>query len=867
MRKPHDDDDDDGRAMPTGPQHFDPTVPRRGGRRVPPQPPPDTDDVQPTAPGTRGATPPRPTRPTPSERSATAARSDRFQLGSELGRGGMGTVRVAQDPKLGRELAIKFLQAADADAAAQFVEEAQITSQLQHPNIVPIYELGEDAAGRPWLAMKKIEGQSLADQIADAKAQGKHQPLGPDDTNRILDIFGKVCDAVAYAHSCGVIHRDIKPHNIMVGSFGEVLLVDWGLARPLGRDNIARPVRTARRADQAQLTLDGEVFGTPAYMPPEQAEGQIDRVDERSDIFSLGAVLYQLLTLEAPYRGRNAADTVAQAARHQLTPPRRRAPSRRIGKELQAIVLKAMAADPDDRYASVRDFQADLAAWRAHRRTTAWRAGLLSRASKWTRRHPTASLAAALLMVAGLTVAVLVSQLLASQHETELATEVAALRAAQARHESQLREHAEHQRDQLGTNLRAALDKRSLQNLDDFWARLDEAHARGIGEWDFGNTLSKQQVGDYLLAFNALFDVHRVLGTEPDANEHASRGLILGMTGDAKGAIADFDAALQQDPTLVACRIQRGNAYVLAGQTDKAMADYNEALQRDPDAYQAYYNRAILFTNAGRFTEAIDDYDNAIRVYPTYAPAWTNRGALRFRLGQSDAAMVELDHAIRLDPMSKNALCNRGIVLEALGRTEAALADFDAALRIDAHMAQARYGRASVFGRLGRPDDALKEYAIAIRENPEFVPARVNRGALLAGRGQEDEALADYEAALAIDPLHVEAHLNRGVVRHRRRDYAGALADFDAALAGKPEHAIAWYWRGRAAFDSGQIADAIANFTSALRFDASMTDARIRRGMALEAGGRFGEALADLDAAVKMAPALAAAHGRRGCFH
>ncbi|MGE0432307.1 MAG: serine/threonine-protein kinase, partial [Planctomycetota bacterium] len=403
------------------PDASDPTVPRRGTRRELRQSP----GLQPTIPGSRTGKAPltgtHSDRPDPASRQPpdrnVARSSSGFRVGDELGRGGMGTVRSAEDVDLGRELAIKFLQRADAESVERFLEEAQITAQLEHPNIVPVHQLGRDADGRPWLAMKRIDGQSLADHLTAEKQRPAR--LLPEDLDRCLQVFGKVCDAVAFAHSRGVIHRDIKPANVMVGAFGEVLLVDWGLARPLDVSDDAgkRPVRTARRNDAsgALLTVDGDVFGTPAYMPPEQAEGRTDEVDERADIFALGGLLYHMLTLEPPYSGRTPTLTVAMAARHQLIPPRRRAPGRAIPKELQAIVLKAMAALPADRYQTVHDLQADLSAWHAFRRTTAWRAGPIERLVKWTRRHPTASLGVALFVVAGLVVAVLLSQLAAAR--------------------------------------------------------------------------------------------------------------------------------------------------------------------------------------------------------------------------------------------------------------------------------------------------------------------------------------------------------------------------------------------------------------------------------------------------------------------
>ncbi|MGE0434811.1 MAG: serine/threonine-protein kinase, partial [Planctomycetota bacterium] len=392
------------------PDAHDPTLHGRRNTRPLPRP-------EPTLPGTRPARLQPPTTTRQGEHPAPGGFA-RFRLGDELGRGGIGVVRLAEDTDLNRELAIKLLQRAD-DAAdvSRFIEEAQITAQLEHPNIVPVHELGRDAQGRPWLAMKRIAGQSLADMIrAEAAGGGASRPLRAEDTNRIIALFNKVADALAFAHSRGVVHRDIKPHNVMVGEFGEVLLVDWGLARPLDApDAGARPVRSSRRAapraDDSALSMDGDVFGTPAYMAPEQADGRVSEVDERSDIFSLGGVLYHMLTLEPPYPGRSAAEVLGRALRHHLAPPRRRAPRRGIPRELEAIVLKAMAARPADRYQRVADMQADLAAWQSLRPTTAWRPGPIARAIRLVRRHPMTSVTAALLLMGTQIVALIVLQL------------------------------------------------------------------------------------------------------------------------------------------------------------------------------------------------------------------------------------------------------------------------------------------------------------------------------------------------------------------------------------------------------------------------------------------------------------------------
>jgi eukaryotic-like serine/threonine-protein kinase len=264
--------------------------------------------------------------------------SSRYEDAGHIGRGGMGEVRAIRDAALGREVAAKMLErslAANPAFVRGFVEEAQITAQLDHPNIVPVHDLGTDLSGTVYFTMKRVRGQTLEAILADpALALGTSARLAT-----ALDVFLKTCDAVAFAHSRGVLHRDIKPANIMVGAFGEVYLMDWG---------VAKVKATSGRPGGGQE--EGRV-GTPGFMPPEVVNLQYARVDERADIFGLGAVLYEIVTGRPPFRGSTVEEIFEKTVAYELVPPDE-CGDVLVSKKLARVILRAMAREPEDRYAT-----------------------------------------------------------------------------------------------------------------------------------------------------------------------------------------------------------------------------------------------------------------------------------------------------------------------------------------------------------------------------------------------------------------------------------------------------------------------------------------------------------------------------------
>ncbi|MFN9375075.1 MAG: serine/threonine-protein kinase, partial [Planctomycetaceae bacterium] len=300
----------------------------------------------------------------------------RYRLEGEIARGGMGVVLKARDEHLGRDLAIKVLhesQAYKPGVVNRFIEEAQIGGQLQHPGIAPVHELGVFEDGRPFFSMKLVQGETLAELL-----QRRADPR--EDQGRFLGIFLQICQTMAYVHSRGVVHRDLKPSNIMVGAFGEVQVMDWGLAKVLsdrpGQGEVdpgTRPplpgLKTHRTGSDTtpvpddSVTQMGCVLGTPAYMPPEQALGQIDQLDTRSDVFSLGGILAEILTGKPPYVQQVDSGVMQQATAGKLDACHQRLAASGADPALVELARHCLQRQPADRPADAGGVAAAIAAY------------------------------------------------------------------------------------------------------------------------------------------------------------------------------------------------------------------------------------------------------------------------------------------------------------------------------------------------------------------------------------------------------------------------------------------------------------------------------------------------------------------------
>jgi WD40 repeat protein/serine/threonine protein kinase len=429
----------------------------------------------------------------PGTRADIIATASHYRVRHSHARGGLGEIVVALDEDLNREVVLKLLLASQADnpdSRSRFLREAAITSQLEHPGVVPVYGLGNIAEGSPVYAMRFIRGESLQEAVQhfhNAEKTGRDLTERSLAFRKLLSRFVSVCNTIAYAHSRGILHRDLKPSNIMLGPYGETLVVDWGLAKTVagsesaGKEDHDHKAEETCASEPAGLTPStvncllptvdhtglGTIIGTPAYMSPEQAAGQWARVGPASDIYSLGATLYVLLTGEPPFQEGRVAAVLEKVQRGDF------APARQVKKEvpaaLEAVCLKAMASRPEDRYPTALALASDLEHWLADRPVSAWTEPFAVRTRRWLAGHTILVTAGAVGLVAAACLAIVTILLRDANEQEHTRRALAEARSAEADAAKKL---AERQRAEARSQLERA-DRDSyfyrITSADRYW--------------------------------------------------------------------------------------------------------------------------------------------------------------------------------------------------------------------------------------------------------------------------------------------------------------------------------------------------------------------------------------------------------------
>jgi serine/threonine-protein kinase len=820
----------------------------------------------------------------------------RLQVLGEIARGGMGAVFKGRDPALGRDLAVKVLletHRGRTELVQRFVEEAQIAGQLQHPGVVPVYELGQFPDRRPYFTMKLVKGQTLAALLAARKDPA-------EERSRFVGIFGQVCQTLAYAHARGVIHRDLKPANVMVGSFGEVQVMDWGLAKVLRKGGAAdkqmtqaqqtvsviQTRRSAGSPDVGSHTQAGSAMGTPGYLAPEQARGDTGLVDERADVFGLGAILCEILTGQPPFTGRNAeAMHKAQAA--QLDDALRRLEGCGADTELVGLARRCLAAEPWDR---PRDSGAVVAAVMAYQNSVAerLRQAELARAAEAARaeearataaaerkaRRRTRALAVAVLalLAAGAGAGLWVQRQVGERRrQVESALDRAEALRQQA-HWAEARAVLEQARQVLGdgpADLRHRLDVAEAELA--LVNRLDAIRQRRAA-WVEGHFDNHTAERDYAAAFE-----EAGLGKVSDDEEMvANRVRDSGVSGALVAALDDwaFIAAGPRSKSWllgVARRAApdpwgdrfRDVAVWQDRQKLRALAD--EAL-RDGGAKLDELSPQVL-TALGELlggAESVPLLRTAQRHYPN--DFWLNivLGNALNEAKQHEEAVGYERVAVALRPDAAAAHNNLGLTLLGKGDWDGAMTECRTAITLDDKLAFAHSNLGNALYAKGQPDEAIREYHTAIDLDPKEFRFHDNLGSALCDKGQLDEAIREHHTAIDLDPKAASPHHNLARALAKKGQLDEAIREYRTAIDLAPREALPHNNLGIALRDKGQLDEAIREHRRAIDLDPKAAQPHVDLGAALYAKGQLDEAITAFRRAIDLAPKYALAHSNLG---
>jgi serine/threonine-protein kinase len=883
-------------------------------------------------------------------------RLGRYELLEEIGRGGMGCVMRGHDPELGRDLAVKILlpdHQDDPAVVSRFTEEAQIGGQLQHPGIVPVYEAGRSADHLPYFTMKLVRGRTLAELLS--------QRADPrQDLPRFLLVFEQVCQTVAYAHHRGVIHRDLKPANVMVGAFGEVQVMDWGLAKVLPHDGgtpsvpgwcaastrglataldpeggvspqsqpqlpgeIADTVRTLRSAGTELVSEPGQVLGTPAYMAPEQAAGKPDQLDERCDVFGLGAILCEILTGQPPYSGADGLPALYKALSADLDEAFARLEACGADPDLIRLARNSLAAEVSARPRDAGVLADELAAHRESMEARL-RQAELAQAQAQTRaqeerkrRRVTIALAGSVLLIVFLVAGGLLLAAWERQgREAQARDALTQARAARQRwqagndpaHWAEARALALRAEALLGQGSSELAEpaRELLRVLDEELADREMVHR--LREAIFRGMRLKDVVADngpIVRAYEEAFRRYGIPVQHLPLEEAARRLRARAIRGELASALdnwarlkrkaserkhlQDLAFAVEDDGwrnAIRQARVQK-NRDALRNLLSKQGADLPPAtlflvggalrseeaetllLQAREQSPGAFWVNYYIGTNYGerdppQHVEAVRFLTAAVAVRSDSPVAQATLGEYLGTLGRLKEAQAHLEKALLLEANYPEAHALLGTVLQKMGKLEEAMAAYGEAIRLDPDLAFAHCHLGFAWSEKGETGMAMACYEVALRLQKDYALAHYGLGNLWSAQRQYDAAIASYKEALRCRSSFAEAQNNLGLALRDSGRSSQALAAFRKAITLNPALAQAHHNLGEAMREEGRLDEAIDAFRQAARLQADDPDRYMELGVTLARRRRLHEAADAFREATRLKKDYARAHSNLG---
>ena len=767
-----------------------------------------------------------------------------LKRGRVLGSGGAGVVYRVEDARLGRHAALKVLHPdrADGPRIARFLREARVTARLDHPSIPPVYEAGVTEDGEHYLLMKLIEGRTLGDHIKDLHSTDftrSHE--GTRSLRDLIEMLVRVSESVAFAHSQGIVHRDLKPENVMIGRFGEVLVMDWGLARDLeaapgeSEDDelLATEGLTLSQEERAQagLTQTGALLGTLGYIPPEQAAGQ--PVDQQADVFALGAILFEILTGRPPVQESRAVDAlVATITAEGFSPDEIRAD---IPPGLCAIARAALESDREQRTKRVELFLEDLKSWLVGDPISVYRPTGVEALQKHIERHPVMVLGVtmtALLLSLGAT---FVSRAWLAEERAELARrEKELVEAGALRREREKKRFEELARTSVADKTKAEQEARRLRQSGEAFSAAEGAARRGLepeslqveldralelggrtpanliraarihdlaGADDQARALLEEVIKSAPPAWEALFLLHGLESTDTDKPLEV-----------ATPALETLDrVARQSEVRNEFTRYARATMLLAAGKLERALAEFSSLIKDYEGLARAHFGRAVVRCRSGQDKAALTDLDQALRLDPRLLKARRLRAWKLREAGRFDAALADLDALVERELGAATIQRERGALLEQLGRVDEALVAYQAGVK-DGEGIGALDRISVIHSRAGRVREALEAIDEAIRRVPDKVDLRVRRAALLVRCGEPHKARAELAELLRRDPDQPDVLDTLGLVYMRLRRDEDALSCFNKALEADPKRRSYRENRARILLRLGRCEEALEDY-------------------------------------------------------